>query len=437
MAIPSNGGMRNRVLLIAAVLAAITVSLAAYYKTAGASSTPQFTLAAVTRGDVVEKVDATGTLAAVTTVQVGTQVSGTIKVLHADYNSQVKKGQIVAELEPSLFQAQVDQAQASLVKLLADVERAKVEVDDSQLKLRRAQELWKQQLIPRTDLETAEATAHQAEASIKSVEAQVAQARASVNQAQVNLQHSIIRAPIDGTVISRSVDVGQTVAASMSAPTLFVIAKDLSEMQVNASVDESDIGRVAPGQGVSFKVDAYPNDTFHGKVSQVRLEPKVESNVVSYATIIDVPNPDLKLKPGMTANVSIEIARAENVLRVPNSALRFRPSAAESNNEARRTTAGAQPRGRMTQAENGERMARVFVLGPDDQPAAIRLRTGISDGAMTAIVDGELSDDAQVLTGSTTLATATASASGSPLLPFGGRGRLGGGANASRQGGAR
>jgi HlyD family secretion protein len=449
--------MKTRVLLIAAVLAVISVSLAAYYKTNGGADDPQFASALVTRGDVVEKVDATGTLAAVTTVQVGTQASGTIKVLHADYNSQVRQGQIIAELEPSLFQAQVDQAQASLVKLRADVERARVEVDDAQVKLRRANELWDQQLIARTDLETAETTARQAEASLKSVEAQLAQARASLHQSQVNLDHSIIRAPIDGTVISRNVDVGQTVAASMSAPTLFVIAKDLAHMQVSASIDESDIGRIAPGQPVTFKVDAYPGDTFTGKVSQVRLEPKVESNVVSYATIIDVPNPALKLKPGMTANVSIEIARADNVLRVPNAALRFRPGGTHAvrgtgSGESTRQGAPSGPagdgvRGTGTRARDGgqaaasassadpaRRMARVFVLSGDEQPQAVRVRTGISDGVTTAVLEGELAENTHVVTGLNTPSAAASPTAGSPLLPFGGRGRTGGNA---RQGGGR
>jgi HlyD family secretion protein len=452
--------MRNKVLLIVAVVVVITVSVAAYYKTNGGGDAPQFTSAIVTRGDVVEKVDATGTLAAVTTVQVGSQVSGTIKTLRADYNSQVKQGQIIAELEPSLFQAQVDQSQASLTKLRADVERAQIDVADTQVKLRRANELWKQQLIPRTDLETAESNARLAEAAVKSVEAQVAQARASLNQSQVNLDHSIIRAPIDGTVISRSVDVGQTVAASMSAPTLFVIAKDLAHMQVNASIDESDIGRIASGQTVTFKVDAYPDETFTGKVLQVRLEPKVESNVVSYATIIDVPNPDLKLKPGMTANVSIEIARADDVLRVPTSALRFRPAGGVKRGGPQEVggsgeqdppyARGESARGDTARANGvrrpgpgvpssqdpAQRMARVFVLNDDGQPQAVRVRAGISDGAATAILEGELAENARVITGHTVPAASQSTATTSPFLPSRGAGRSGGG-NANRQGGGR
>src|SRR5213593_688171 len=320
-------GMKKRVALVLVGLAVVTVTVAAYYRANHASGGPQLVTAAVSRGTVVETVEATGTLEAVTTVQVGTQVSGTIKELRDDFNSRVKKGQVIAELDPSLFQTQVDQARATLVRLQAEVEHARVQVEDTRVKLNRARELSARQLIPATDLETAEANANAATAALKAAEAQVTQARASLNQTDVNLEHTIIKAPIDGIVISSNVDVGQTVAASMQAPTLFIIANDLTEMRVNAKVDESDIGRIRPGQPVTFRVDAYPNETFTGTVSQVRLQPVVEQNVVSYVTVIDVPNRDLKLKPGMTATVTVEIARADNVLRVPAAATRFRPTA--------------------------------------------------------------------------------------------------------------
>ena len=289
--------MKKRLLLSLVAIAALTVSVAAYYRSAGDGDAPQFTTVAATRGDVVDTVEATGTLEAVTTVQVDSQVSGTIKSLHADFNSQVRKGQVIARLDPSLLQAQVDQAQATIVRLQADVERSRVAFDDAEVKLRRARQLVDAQLLPAIDVETAESTARQAEASVKAAQAQVTQARGSLNQNQVNLSHSVITAPVDGIVISRNVDVGQTVAASMSAPTLFVIAKDLSEMQVNASIDEADIGRIEAGQVVTFRVDAYPRDTFTGTVSQVRLQPVVVQNVVSYVTVISVPNRELKLKP--------------------------------------------------------------------------------------------------------------------------------------------
>src|SRR4051812_65213 len=229
----------TRRLLTFIVLAVVLAGGAAfYYRSHHPDKAPVPVTAAVTRGDVIAKVDATGTLAPVTTVQVGSQVSGTIKALHADYNSEVKKGQVVAELDPSLFQTQVEQARATLAKAESDVDRARVELNDATSKAKRAQELSDQKLISRNDLETAQAAAAQAAAALRSAQAQVTQARAALNQNQVNLTHTIIRAPIDGIVISRSVDVGQTVAASMSAPTLFVIAKDLTRMQVSASIDE-------------------------------------------------------------------------------------------------------------------------------------------------------------------------------------------------------
>jgi HlyD family secretion protein len=298
----------------------------AYYKYEKKPPAPTITTAAVTRGDVVDTVGATGTLQAVKTVQVGTQVSGTIQALYADFNSLVKKGQVLARLDPSLFQTQIEQARANLIRAQADLERLKVGLDDARTKLARAQELSSRQLIPASDLETAQVNVRSIEAQIRSSEAQVTQAQASLNQNDVNLQHTVITAPIDGLVISRNVDVGQTVAASMQAPTLFVLAADLTQMQVVANLDESDVGRIRPGQHVSFRVDAYPADAFDGSVSQVRLQPIVQQNVVTYATVIDVPNPALKLKPGMTANVNIEINKRTNVVRVPNAALRFRPT---------------------------------------------------------------------------------------------------------------
>ena len=298
--------MKRSFWVVAGVITVAVIATIYYYKRDVKAEAPAFTTAEVSRGDVISTVEATGTLEAVTTVQVGSQVSGTISALHADFNSEVKKGQIIAELDSSLFQTQVEQARATVARLQADFERAKVQAADADLKLTRAHELFDRQLIPKTDLETAESTAHSADAAVKGAEAEIVQAKASLNQAQVNLSHTIIKAPIDGVVIARNVDVGQTVASSLQAPTLFIIARDLSEMQVNASVDESDIGEIAPKQTVRFRVDAYPNETFTGKVKQVRLQPVVQQNVVSYVTVIDVPNRELKLKPGMTAAVTIE-----------------------------------------------------------------------------------------------------------------------------------
>jgi HlyD family secretion protein len=300
----------------------------------------QVTTTPLSRGDIVDTVGATGTLQAVTTVQVGSQVSGNIQWLGADFNSIVKKGQVIARLDPSLFDAQLNQVQANLVQARAnltrarsDLDRAQVQLLDAQQKFGRAKELAAQQLLPASELDSAKIAVDTAQASLASqratvtqVQAAVTQSEASVNQSQVNRQHTIIVAPIDGIVTQRSVDVGQTVAASMSAPTLFVIAADLTEMQVNANIDEADVGRIRPGQQVSFRVDAYPTDNFIGTVTQIRLQPVVVQNVTTYGTVITVPNRELKLKPGMTANVKIEIAKRTNALRIPNAALRFRPT---------------------------------------------------------------------------------------------------------------
>jgi len=315
----------KKLISIIIVLVVVGAGVGAYYYKKGGAE-PTVTTLQVSRGDIIDQVGATGTLQAVTTVQVGTQVSGIVQDLYADFNSIVKKGQIIARLDPSLLQTALDTAQANLVNAQANLERQKVAVDDANTKLKRAQELFAKNLEPRTDLETAEVAAKQAEAQLKSTQSQIVQAEAAVNKAKVDLDHTIITAPIDGIITSRNVDKGQTVASSMQAPTLFIIAADLTKMQVNANIDESDVGRMRPGQTVRFRVDAYPNDTFVGTVDQVRLNPTTVQNVVTYSTVIDVPNPDYRLMPGMTANLNIEVARRSNVLRVPNAAIRFRPT---------------------------------------------------------------------------------------------------------------
>jgi HlyD family secretion protein len=393
--------MKKKLGIVVALLA-VTVALAAYYQANASGEAPQYNTTPVVRGDVVLTVEATGTLRAVTTVQVGSQVSGTIQSLHADFNSQVKKGQIVARLDPSLLQAQVEQAEATVVRLQSEVERARVTLDDAQMKLARGRELLAKGLVPAADVDTAASTARQAEASVKAAEAQVVQARAALNQNRVNLGHTVITSPVDGIVISRNVDVGQTVAASMSAPTLFVIANDLMQMRVDASIDESAIGQIRAGQNVTFRVDAYPREVFTGVVEQVRLEPVVQQNVVSYVTVIDVANRDGKLKPGMTANVTIEIARADNVLKVPNAALRFQPAA----DGVARPSASAQ-----TQRGN-----RVWTLR-EGQPHPVPVEIGLSDGVTTAITGGELREEMPVVTGALSAGSAPTASASSPLIP--------------------
>ena len=330
----------KRVIIGLLIVVAVGAGAGAIYVRRGGPEV-QIQTSPVTRGDIVDTVGATGTLQAVTTVQVGSQVSGNIQMLGADFNSIVKKGQVIARLDPSLFEAQLQQARANLnqtranlAKAQSDLERTKVQLVDVQQKYARSKELAAKSLLPQSDLDSAKIAVDSAQASLASQQATVAQtqaavsqSQASVNQNQVNLDHTIITAPIDGIVTQRSVDVGQTVAASMQAPTLFIIAADLTKMQVNANIDEADVGRIRPGQHVTFHVDAYPTDNFEGTVSQIRLQPVVVSNVTTYGTVIDVPNPQLKLKPGMTANVKVEIAKRTDALRVPNAALRFRPTA--------------------------------------------------------------------------------------------------------------
>ena len=317
----------KRILLVVFVLGAVAVAYG-YYGVATNEFMPEVSTVAVTQGDVVDSVGATGALEAVTTVQVGSQVSGIIQDLYVDFNSIVREGDVIMRLDPSLFETQLEQARANLLRAEADVERLHVAVDDANVQLARSRELASDNLISDTELEAAEVTVRSSEAQLKSAEAQVTQARASLNQNEVNLEHTVIRAPIDGIVTSRLVDIGQTVAASFQAPELFVIAADLTKMRVIANIDESDVGRIRPNQRVTFTVDAFPAEEFVGSVSQIRLEPILTQNVVTYATVIDAPNPDLKLKPGMTATVTVEVARRENVLRIPNAALRFRPSPA-------------------------------------------------------------------------------------------------------------
>jgi HlyD family secretion protein len=329
----------KRGIIVLLIIAAIGAGAGAYYMRRGGNEVQVNTLP-VTRGDIIDTVGATGAMQAVTTVTVGSQVSGNIASLGADFNSIVHKGQVIARLDPSLFEAQLqqakanlNQARANLNKAKSDLERAKVQLLDAQQKYTRAKELAVKQLETQSDLDAAKIAVDSADASLQSqqatvvqAEAAVSQSEASLNQNQVNLDHTVIEAPIDGIITQRSVDVGQTVAASMSAPTLFIIAADLTKMQINANIDEADVGRIRPGQTVTFRVDAYPGDQFEGTVAQVRLNPVVIQNVTTYGTIIDVPNPDLKLKPGMTANLRVQIAKRSNAVRVPNTAVRFRPT---------------------------------------------------------------------------------------------------------------
>jgi HlyD family secretion protein len=441
--------LRRRLVWI--LLGALALA-AGYWMLRGRPAPARFTTGSVDRGDVVEVVGATGTLEAVVTVQLGSQVSGTIDSLHADFNSTVKKGQVVARLDPSLFEARLGQARANLLAARANVDRARSSVEDMRQKYERAKELAAEKLLPATELETAKANYDGAIAQQKANEAAESQSQANLNQAQVDLSHTIIATPIDGVVISRNVDVGQTVAASFQAPVLFLIANDLTRMRVNASVDEADVGRVREGQEVSFHVDAFPEREFVGSVEQVRLNPTAVQNVVTYNTIVAVDNKDMLLRPGMTATVSIIVRKAENALRLPAAALRFRPEGYErptgrpggggagagagqrrtgqggpgggvpgAATAAERPGAGGLREGRTAQAAaapgSGERRGpgrptTVFVTDETGQPMPVDVRVGISDGQYVELRDG-LEEGAVVITG-TEIAGARAGAAARP-----------------------
>jgi len=436
--------MKNKILWIVIVV----IAAAGLFFAIGGRKKPEekYRTAVVDKGRITQTVTATGTLSAVKTVQVGSQVSGIISKLYADFNSTVKKGDLLAELDPTPFQEKIAQNQAML-------EKARVDLRNSEIGLRRQTALKQQGLAPEADFDAAQATHDGAVAA-------VAQAQAVLNQAQTDLRNSKILAPIDGVVVARQYDVGQTVAASFQAPTLFTIAQDLTKMQVSADVSESDIGQIKLGEPVRFTVDAYPDRQFRGNVAQVRLNATVNQNVVTYPVIVDVPNEDLMLKPTMTANVNIDVASVPDVLRVPNAALRFRPedktgaapaaaavtpTPVSVEERAARSAQPGQPGGatgamarQFGQAGGqgggrggpGGRMNRpqrpqtVWVPAPDGKgdPKPVEVRTGITDGRNTQIVSGELKPGDKIIVGLATAKAATgASPMGGPGGPGGGR----------------
>ena len=429
-------------LLVAVVLLAVLgVGAYTYYSR---SHTVEYVTARVDRGDIEASISATGSCNAVVTVQVGSQVSGNIVQLFADFNTKVTKGQLVARIEPTVFQAHVDSAraaldsanagvvnaqanvkrsdadianaQANVINLKANIVHAQSALSDAKSKLERRVNMFKDGIIAKEDEDTAQATYDQAVASLASAQAQVTSAQANVNsvqaqrdvavtqlaasqaqvkqataalqQAQIDLDHTEIRAPVDGTVIARNMDLGQTVAASFSAPTIFQIAQDLTKMQVDATIDESDIGRVAVGQQVSFTVDAYPTSTFHGAVTQIRKAPINVQNVITYDVVIQVDNPDLKLFPGMTANVRIATDKLTDVLKVPAAALRFRPPSVPA--------PPVQAKGGGKKGGGGQQV--IYILDEKGQPKPVRVRLGIGDGNFSSVQGGDLKEGDMVIT---------------------------------------
>jgi len=461
-------------------------------------------MAPVERGDIRTTIAATGTLQAVLTVQVGSQVTGRIQSLHADFNSIVKQGQVIARIDPATYDAAlvrsradledatagVATAKASLANQEANREAARAVAQDAKRVNERNEELARQEVVSQRDLEAGAAALDEAQARLEQADAQVNSARAAVEQArarvkqseaavrlaEVNLGYTVIRSPVDGVVVSRNVDVGQTVSASLQAPTLFVIANDLTRMQVVANVDEADIGAVGPDSTVTFTVDAFPGDAFHGTIDQIRLNPIVTQNVVTYSVIVNVPNPDLKLRPGMTANTVFTVAEATDALRLPNAALRFWPAAVSREREreliagTRRGSgaAGAPGRAEREDAEedahaapapsNGVaretapaspiaseegvlRFARsgrtrwhprvIWIEGDGGDPEPRVVHVGITDGTASQIRDGDLDEGVSVIVGTTNFSAEA----GRPNNPFGGPfgRRRGGGKSSGRR----
>ena len=283
------------------------------------------TTSEITRGDIVSTVTATGELNAISVVEVGTQVSGKIQEIYVDFNSQVRAGQLIALIDPSVSRLTLSESEASLAVYQAGVRSAQASLNDAQRKHARNKELFSRKLIARSEVDTSETDVSLKKAALEEAKSRVAQGKAAVERARTNLGYTRITSPVNGVVIDRKVDAGQTVAAGYQTPTLFKVAEDLTRMKIETKVDEADIGTVAEGQNVTFRVDAFPDETFSGRVVQVRIAPNTSESVVTYTVIIHVDNPELKLKPGMTANVSIETAKASNALRIPVAALRFTP----------------------------------------------------------------------------------------------------------------
>jgi HlyD family secretion protein len=398
--------MKRYLLLAAVVLLAIAVG--AYFLL---RKKPEATYrtAKVERGVIVSSVSATGNLSAVITVQVGTQVSGTIQQLYADFNSRVKKGQAIAQIEPALFNAQVEQTRGNYLSSEANLEKAKVTVADAKRTMERNRQLIKDGIIAQSDFDSAQTAYDSALASLKAAEAMVIQVHGAYDQAQTNLRYTTIRSPVDGIVVSRNVDVGQTVAASFQTPTLFTIAQDLTKMEIDTSVDEADIGRLREGQPVSFTVDAYPESRFVGKVRQIRNSPVITQNVVTYVVVIVVDNRDLKLKPGMTANVSIETARKENVLKIPSAALRFKPKGTRDAKE--------KPGGSEQRRLKKEVTQQVYLLGADNKPLPVTIKTGISNDGQLELVDGNLKENDEVIVEQLSTQKKSGGMGGSPMGP--------------------
>ena len=387
-----------------AVIAALLLALAggAYYFFRGGKQAATYRTVSPTRGEITSTVTSSGTINPVVSVSVGTAVSGTIKELFVDYNSEVKKGQVIAQIDPATYSAQVEQSQGNYLAAQANVDKAKVTLADTARTMARYKALVKDGSVSQSDYDTSATAAAAARAALASAQGSVAQARGSYAQAKTNLDYATIRSPVDGIVISRAVDVGQTVAASFTTPTLFTIAQDLTKMQILATVDESDIGKVHEGGNATFTVDAYPEARFSGLITQVRNAATTVSNVVTYAVVVGVNNADLRLKPGMTANVTFITANKADALKVPTAALRFRPK-----------NAAAEAAQKLNPGEK-----RLYVL-KNGKPAPVAVNVGIGNDKETEITGGLAPDDLVVLEAQN---EPTAKAAKNPLGTGGGMG---------------
>jgi len=450
--------MNRRVLLILVIIA----GAGAWYWLQGedAELAPTYRTTTVEHGDLLVAVTASGTVQPVTQVQVGTQVSGAIQALFADFNSVVTKGQVVAVLDPATYEARLESDRANLIRAEADVTRVQALLKQAENEARRMTDLIESNLVTASEYDQSIANRDSLVAQIKVAEASVKQQRAALVVSEVNLRYCTIESPIDGIVVSRNVDVGQTVAASLSAPTLFVIAADLEKMQVQAAVTEADIGRLKNGQPVSFAVDAYPGEDFRGTVSQVRLAPTTVQNVVTYTVLVDAANPGGRLLPGMTADLSFELDRRDDVLLIPDSALRFSPdadsatpgaggyggsygspgSAGRSGSDDKASWSkggaggssgsGAQAVDRADGAVEVaavvpvEKPGRVYISTPEG-PKAVDVTVAQSDGLRTAVVGGDLKEGDEVITG--IIAAQSAATASNPFAPTMGRPPGGGG----------
>ena len=396
--------MKKYLIILTIILLAGGVAGYFFYK-----RTPEITYktAKIERGTIVSTVAATGNLSAVTTVQVGTQVSGTIQKLYVDFNSRVKKGQPIAEIDPSLFNASVEQSQGNHLSAEANLQKARVTLADAERTFNRNKKMLADGIISQGDFDAAETALQSAKASVKAAEGALAQTRGSLMQSKTNLRYSVIRSPVDGVVISRAIDVGQTVAASFSTPTLFTIAQDLTKMQIEVSVDEADISRIQLHQNATFTVDSYPEQTFRGKVIQIRSAPIITQNVVTYVVVVNVDNSDMKLKPGMTANVSVEVAKKDDALKLPPAALRFRPKLKGDDTKEKmggdragasgqRQAGGGGPNGKGGPGKGKERSQQVYLL-KEGRPVASPVKTGIANNSSIELIESGLKEGDEVI----------------------------------------